>query len=152
MSASLIFQPVLCLIIACSLGRCKPRATGALTGYNGLDDKDGFADFLLAHQEVLVQTIDRTYVHLFDPERDMPRWLPRLSRGRGVGVYFAQVNRRDWMGRIQNLLEHRGIYSEIVRHGTCKPDGRENWYRRSVRRLQLALDPGPTGVGGVPLL
>jgi hypothetical protein len=90
MSASLIFQPVLCLIIACSVGRCKPAATGALTEYNSLDDKDGFADFLIAHQEVSIQTIDRTYVPLFDPARDMPKWLLRLSRGRVPSVLPGQ--------------------------------------------------------------
>jgi hypothetical protein len=55
-----------------------------------MDDKDGFADFLLAHQEVLVQTIDRTYVPLFDPAWDMPRWSPRLSQVRAPGVLPGQ--------------------------------------------------------------
>jgi hypothetical protein len=125
--------------------------TGALTEYNSLDHKDGFADFLIAHQEVPVPIIDRTYMPLFDPARDMPRWLLRLSQVRGVGIYFAQVNRRDRMGRIQKLLERREIYSEILHQNTCKPDERENWYRRFVRCSQLALDPGSTGARGVPL-
>jgi hypothetical protein len=53
-------------------------------------DKDGFADFLLAHQEVPVETIDRTYLPLFDPARDMPRWLPRLSQVRAPGILPGQ--------------------------------------------------------------
>jgi hypothetical protein len=40
------------------------------------------------------------------------------------------------MGRIQKLLKRRGIYSEILRQGTCKPDEREDWYRRFVRRCR----------------
>jgi hypothetical protein len=60
----------------------------------------------------------------------------KLSQNRGVGIYFAQVNRRDWMDRIQKLLQQRGIYSEILRQGTCKPDEREDWYRRFVRRCR----------------
>ncbi len=59
-----------------------------------------------------------------------------LSQDRGIGVYFAQVNRRDWMGRIQKLLKARGIYSEILRQSTCKPDERETWYRGFVKRCR----------------
>ena len=59
-----------------------------------------------------------------------------LAQGRGVGVYFAQVNRRDWMGRVQKLLKARGIYSEILRQSTCKPEDRESWYRGFVRRCR----------------
>ena len=60
-----------------------------------------------------------------------------LGQGRGVGVFFAQVNRRDWMGRIQSLLESRGIYSEILRQNTAKPQDREEWYQGFVKRCQL---------------
>jgi hypothetical protein len=59
-----------------------------------------------------------------------------LAQERGVGVYFAQVNRRDWMGRIQKLLKTRGIHSEILRQSTCKPEERESWYRQFVRRCR----------------
>lgn len=51
-----------------------------------------------------------------------------------MSVYFAQVNRRDWMERIQKLLRRRGIYSEVLRQNTCKPDERESWYRSFVQR------------------
>ena len=57
-----------------------------------------------------------------------------LAQDRGVGVFFAQVNRRDWMSRVQKLLKHRGIYSEILRQDTCKPQDREAWYRQCVQR------------------
>jgi hypothetical protein len=59
-----------------------------------------------------------------------------LAQERGVGIYFAQVNRRDWMGRVQKLLKSKGIYSEILRQGTCKPEERENWYRGFVNRCR----------------
>lgn len=59
-----------------------------------------------------------------------------LAQERGVGVYFAQVNRRDWMGRIQKLLKKRGIHSEILRQSTCKPEEREGWYQAFVRRCR----------------
>jgi hypothetical protein len=89
-NVSLTNISVLCLIIACSVGRCKPARNWVLTEYNSLDDKHGFADFLIAHQEVLVQTIDRTYVPLFDPAWDMPRWLPRLSQVQSPSVLPGQ--------------------------------------------------------------
>ncbi len=63
--------------------------------------------------------------------------LSELAQGRGVGVFFAQVNRRDWLGRVQKLLRAKGIYSEILRQSTCKPDERETWYRGFVRRCRL---------------
>ncbi len=63
--------------------------------------------------------------------------LSELAQGRGVGVFFAQINRRDWMGRVQQLLKAKGIYSEILRQSTCKPDERETWYRGFVRRCRL---------------
>lgn len=59
-----------------------------------------------------------------------------LAQGRGVGVYFAQVNRRDWMGRIQKMLEAKGIYSEILRQSTAKPDERESWFQKFVERCE----------------
>jgi hypothetical protein len=59
-----------------------------------------------------------------------------LGQGRGVGVFFAQVNRRDWMARIQKLLQQKGIYSEILRQNTCKPEEREAWYRDLVQRCR----------------
>jgi ribosomal protein S27AE len=59
-----------------------------------------------------------------------------LGKGRGVGVFFAQVKRRDWMGRIQKLLAGRGVYSEILRRGTCRPNRRERWYRAFVERCR----------------
>jgi len=63
---------------------------GTLVEYNSLDDKDGFAAFLLEHQEMLVQTIDRTYAPLFDPERDMSTWLPALSQVHAPGKLPGQ--------------------------------------------------------------
>jgi hypothetical protein len=52
-------------------------------------------------------------------------------------VFFAQVNRRDWMGRVQKLLKQRGIYSETLRQSTCKAADREAWYRQFVRRCRV---------------
>jgi hypothetical protein len=59
-----------------------------------------------------------------------------LAKGRGVGIFFAQVNRRDWMDRIQKCLTRKGIYSEILRRSTCQPEDRETWYRGFVERCR----------------
>jgi len=59
-----------------------------------------------------------------------------LGQGRGCGIYFAQVNRRDWLERAKKLLEKHGIYSEILRQNTCKPEDREEWYRGLVNRCR----------------
>jgi hypothetical protein len=59
-----------------------------------------------------------------------------LAQSRGVGVFFAQVNRRDWMARIQKMLKKKGIYSEILRQNTCQPEEREAWYRDLVQRCR----------------
>jgi len=64
-----------------------------------------------------------------------------LSRERGVGVFFAQVNKRDWMGRIQKLLAKHGIYSEILRRSTCTPNERESWYKGFVQRCRERGQP-----------
>jgi hypothetical protein len=85
-----------------------------------LADKEELPDEPLAKDQALVELIEA-----------------ELAQGRGVGVYFAQVNRRDWMGRVRQLLEDKGIYSEILRQNTCKPDQRESWYRAFVRRCRL---------------
>lgn len=79
--------------------------------------------------ELLAETLakDQALVDLMASE---------LAQERGVGVYFAQVNRRDWMERIQKLLKGRGIYSEILRQSTCQPDQRESWYRGFVTRCR----------------
>jgi hypothetical protein len=84
-----------------------------------LTEPEAMLDEPLAKDQALVELIE-TEVH----------------QGRGVGVYFAQVNRRDWMGRIQSLLKERGIYSEILRQNTCKPEERERWYRLFVYRCR----------------
>ena len=78
-----------------------------------------------------------------------------LAQERGVGVYFAQVNRRDWMGRVQKQLEARGIYSEILRSDTCKPQDREAWYQKCVKRCRgkgqepVLLDEWESREGGL---
>lgn len=59
-----------------------------------------------------------------------------LAQGRGVGVYFSQVIRRDWMTRIKKLLDDRGIYGEVFRSNTVKPNEREAWYGAFVRRCR----------------
>lgn len=41
------------------------------------------------------------------------------------------------MTRVHKLLQAEGIYSEILRQGTCKPDQREVWYRGLVKRSRL---------------
>ncbi len=37
-----------------------------------------------------MQTIEQRYAPLFDPERDMPTWLPLLGRVRAPGVLPGQ--------------------------------------------------------------
>ncbi len=59
-----------------------------------------------------------------------------LAQDRGVGAFFSQVNRRDWMPRIRKLLHKHGIYSEILRQSTCRPDQREGWYHDFVARCR----------------
>lgn len=83
-----------------------------------------------ARDELLDDPLSKDYelVHLISGE---------LAQGRGVGVYFAQVNRRDWMTRVHKLLKAEGIYSEVLRQGTCKPDQRELWYQDMVKRSRL---------------
>jgi hypothetical protein len=82
---------------------------------------------LAQHDELLDEPLakDQALIDLIEAE---------LAQERGVGVYFAQVNRRDWMGRIQQLLAQRGIHSEILRQSTCKPEDRESWYQAFVQR------------------
>ncbi|MCB0174234.1 MAG: hypothetical protein KDJ97_27220 [Anaerolineae bacterium] len=92
-------------------------ASHSIQGF--LDSPDELLDEPLAKDQALVALIES-----------------ELADGRGVGVYFAQVNRRDWMGRVQKHLEARGIYSEILRQSTCKPDQREAWYRKFVERCR----------------
>lgn len=55
---------------------------------------------------------------------------------RGCGVFFSQVNRRDWMERIHKQLAAKGIYSEILRQSTCKVVDRESWYHGFVQRCK----------------
>ena len=59
-----------------------------------------------------------------------------LTLGRGCGVFFSQVNRRDWMPRMQKLLDKENIYSEILRQETARPEERERWYRECVERAR----------------
>ncbi len=84
---------------------------------------------LTSNDELLDEPLakDQALVELVESE---------LAQERGVGVYFAQVNRRDWMGRVQRLLKKRGIYCEILRQSTCKPEERESWYRAFVKRCR----------------
>ena len=93
------------------------EATYSIDGL--LTSQDELLDQPLAKDEALVELIQA-----------------EIAQGRGVGVFFAQVNRRDWMGRIQKLLRSKGIYSEILRQNTCKPDQREMWYRLFVHRCR----------------
>ncbi|MEW5957716.1 MAG: hypothetical protein AB1801_08340 [Chloroflexota bacterium] len=89
----------------------------------------GIQGLLANPDEVLAEPLakDQALVELIESE---------LAQGRGVGVYFAQVNRRDWMGRVRKLLKAKGIYSEILRQDTCKPEDRESWYRLFVHRYR----------------
>jgi hypothetical protein len=64
-----------------------------------------------------------------------------FGQGRGVGIFFSQVNRRDWTERIRKLLEREGIYSEILKADTCKKADREAWYHRFVKRCQGKKQP-----------
>jgi hypothetical protein len=64
-----------------------------------------------------------------------------LSAGRGVGVYFSQVNKRDWMGRVHAALEAQGIYSEVLRNDTVPPAEREAWYFQFVQRCKAKGQP-----------
>jgi hypothetical protein len=42
------------------------------------------------------------------------------------------------MERIHKLLEAHGIYSEILRRNTCKPEEREAWYQAFVKRCRAS--------------
>ena len=64
-----------------------------------------------------------------------------LDQNRGIGVFFSQVNKRDWMPRIYDLLANHGIYSEILRSSTCRTDEREAWYREFVKRCEARGQP-----------
>ncbi len=88
-----------------------------IEGY--LDSKDQLLDDPLAKDAALLEIVEA-----------------ELAQERGVGVFFAQVNRRDWMSRIQKLLKERGIYSEILRQSTAKPQDRERWYQGFVERCR----------------
>ena len=66
-------------------------ANGTLTEHNSLDDKTGFTQFLLTHQDILVRSIENTYPPLFEPERDMAAWLPQLSRVRAPGKLSGRL-------------------------------------------------------------
>ncbi|MCB0176455.1 MAG: hypothetical protein KDJ97_38510, partial [Anaerolineae bacterium] len=65
--------------------------TGHLTEYNSLDDQDGFSRFLLNHQHALVDSIEANFPPLFEPERDMPVWLPQLARVRPPGQLAGKL-------------------------------------------------------------
>ncbi len=84
---------------------------------------------LSRNNELLDESLpkDQALVELIEAE---------LKQGRGVLVYFAQVNRRDWMGRVQKLLDRQGIYSEILRQNSCRSSEREQWYRDFVCRCR----------------
>lgn len=64
---------------------------GRLTSPNSLDDKQGFADFLLHHQASLVASIEQNFPPLFEPERDLPIWLPALNRVRAPGKLTGRL-------------------------------------------------------------
>lgn len=95
------------------------RLLAAHTIEGCLTERDELLDEPLAKDQALIDLIEA-----------------ELAQKRGVGVYFAQVNRRDWMGRVQKLLKKQGIYSEILRQSTCKPDERERWFKGFVRRCR----------------
>jgi hypothetical protein len=64
-----------------------------------------------------------------------------LAADRGVGVYFSQVNRRDWMPRFQKILEENGIHSVILRSNTCKKADRETWFQGTVKWFASKRQP-----------
>lgn len=89
----------------------------------------GISGYLSGRDEILTEPLgkDEALLEIIEAE---------LSQDRGVGVYFSQVNRRDWMTRIQAMLKAKGIYSEILRQETCKPEDREEWYQDFVWRCR----------------
>ncbi len=92
---------------------------GTYTIEGALSSAEQLLDEPLAKDEILLDLIES-----------------ELDQGRGCGVYFAQVNRRNWMERIQKQLAKRGIYAEILRQDTCKAADREAWYREFVVRCR----------------
>jgi hypothetical protein len=64
-----------------------------------------------------------------------------LAADRGVGIYFSQVNRRDWMPRFQKILEENGIHSVILRANTCKKAQREAWFQGTVKWFDAKRQP-----------
>ncbi len=65
-------------------------SNGDLTEFNSKQDE--FADFLLTHQDKLVETVEREYPPLFVPDRDMDKWTGILSRIHAPGVLPGQTS------------------------------------------------------------
>lgn len=60
-----------------------------------------------------------------------------VEQGRGVGIFFSQVNRRDWMESLRDLLAKHDYYAEIFRRNMASPSKREEWYREFLRRSKI---------------
>ncbi len=88
-----------------------------------LEHSDDIPEPLLPKDQVLLEAIQA-----------------ELVKGRGVGAFFAQVNRRNWVNRMQKILETKGIYSEILTR-TIPPKQREAWYRDFVERCRQVGQP-----------
>ena len=94
------------------------------------DDSFGIAGATIEPGELLPK--DRAVLDIVKRE---------VAEGRGVGIYFAQVNRRPWMPRFQKILENEGIYSEILMAATCKKADREAWFQSLVARCKAKRQP-----------
>ncbi|MCP4541182.1 MAG: hypothetical protein GY832_28950 [Chloroflexi bacterium] len=55
-----------------------------------------------------------------------------LNEGRGVAVFFEQVNRRPAMGRVQKVLEKNGVHAFILTQ-KIKGEERMPWIREQIR-------------------
>lgn len=64
-----------------------------------------------------------------------------LAADRGVGIYFSQVNRRDWIPRFKQILKDNGIRSTVLRANTCKKAAREAWFRDAVEWFKSIGQP-----------
>lgn len=60
-----------------------------------------------------------------------------VEAGRGVGVFYSQVNRRNWMSKTKEVLESLGYYAEIFTRDMAAPAKREGWYRAFLKRSYM---------------
>jgi superfamily II DNA or RNA helicase len=82
----------------------------------------------------------------------------QLGEGRGVMVFFEQVNRRSAIPRVAKMLDDNGVQFFVLERDTVAPDERTVWIRRQAKRLRrmgqepVLLTNGNLVAEGVDLL